>query len=101
MTPFFSASRSEAGEPSSLAEIQLLADQELMSLWEQTQFAVSAVEAHGGSAVTARRYEAAVLLEIQKRLAGMPAGQFFGYASPADAQPTEKEAAPHIMMVRA
>ena len=54
MTPFFSASRSEAGEPSSLAEIQLLADQDLMSLWEQTQLAVSTIEARGGSAVTAR-----------------------------------------------
>ena len=54
MTPFFSASRSEAGEPASLAEIQLLADQDLMSLWEQTQLAVSTIEARGGSAVTAR-----------------------------------------------
>ena len=101
MTPFFSASRSEAGEPSSLAEIQLLADQDLMSLWEQTQLAVSTIEARGGSAVTARRYEAAVLLELQKRLAAMPAGRLFGYASPADAQPAEKDAVPHIMMVHA
>lgn len=101
MMPFFSASRSEVGDPSSIAEIQLLADQELMSLWEQTQMAAAAIEARGGSAATAHRYEAAVLLELQKRLASLPAGYLFDRQVSEDTLPAEKDAAPHILVVRA
>ena len=53
MVPIFSATPSELGESSALAELQLLPDQELMSLWEQTQFVVAALEGAGGSAKTA------------------------------------------------
>ena len=101
MMPFFSASRSEVGDPSSIAEIQLLADQELMSLWEQTQMAAATIEARGGSAATAHRYEAAVLLELQKRLAALPSGHLFGRHIAEDALPADNDAAPHIMVVRA
>ena len=64
MVPIFSATPSELGESSALAELQLLPDQELMSLWEQTQFAVAALEGAGGSAKTAHTYEFAVLMEM-------------------------------------
>lgn len=78
MVPVFSASPSELSETSALAELQLLPDQELMSLWEQTQLAVAAIEGHGGSARTAHAYEFAVLMEMQRRIASRPASELFG-----------------------
>ena len=101
MTPFFSASRSEAGEPSSLAEIQLLADQDLMSLWEQTQLAVAAIEGRGGSASPAKHYERAVLMDLQKRAALLPPGVLVGAARPQENLLPESDAVPHIMIMRA
>lgn len=101
MEPLFSASPSEMGENPSLADVQLLADGELMSLWEQTQIAVAAIEGRGGSASAAKRYERAVLLELQKRAALLPPGELFGTARPqADVLP-ESDAVPHIMIMRA
>ena len=100
MEPLFSASPSEMGENASLADVQLLADGELMNLWEQTQLAAAAIEGHGGSAATARRYERAVLMELQKRAALLPAGRLFGSSPSQDLVPAEN-AAPHIMVVRA
>ncbi|MBR6626028.1 MAG: hypothetical protein IKL01_07485 [Mailhella sp.] len=47
MEPLFSASPAEMGENPSLADVQLLADGELMSLWEQTQIAVAAIGGPG------------------------------------------------------
>ena len=78
MVPLFSASPFELGEVSVHAELEFLPDQELMSLWEQTQFAVAAIEGHGGSARTAHTYEFAVLMEMQRRLAGRSARELFG-----------------------
>lgn len=78
MVPVLSATPSELGEASALAELQLLPDQELMSLWEQTQFAVAAIEGNGGSARTAHTYEFAVLMEMQRRQASRPAYELFG-----------------------
>ena len=101
MMPFFSASRSEVGDPSSIAEIQLLADQELMSLWEQTQLAVAAIEGRGGSASTAKHYERAVLMELQKRAALLPPGVLVGTARPQENPLPESDAVPHIMIMRA
>ena len=87
MVPIFSATPSELGESSALAELQLLPDQELMSLWEQTQFAVAALEGAGGSAKTAHTFEFAVLMEMQRRLVSRPSSELFGSA-PSDALPT-------------
>ena len=101
MEPLFSASSPSTEGSSSLVEIQLLADHELMSLWEQTQIAVAAIESRGGSASTARRYERAVLMEMQKRLAGRPSGELFGLSSDQNAPLPTEDALPHIMMVRA
>ena len=78
MVPVLSATPSELGDASALAELQLLPDHELMSLWEQTQFAVAAIEGNGGSAKTAHVYEYAVLLEMQRRQASRPAHALFG-----------------------
>ena len=99
MVPIFSAAPSDLGESSALAELQLLPDQELMSLWEQTQFAVAALEGTGGSAKTAHTYEYAVLMEMQRRLASRPSHELFG--STADSFPAPQKAAPRIMVVKA
>ena len=101
MEPLFSASPAEMGENPSLADVQLLADGELMSLWEQTQIAVAAIEGRGGSASTAKRYERAVLMELQKRAALLPAGELFGKARPQENPLPDSEAVPHIMVMRA
>ena len=101
MEPLFSASPSEMGEQSSLADVQLLADGELMSLWEQTQIAAAAIESRGGSASTAKRYERAVLMELQKRAALLPPGMLFGFSETKDSPLPDDKAAPHIMVMRA
>ncbi len=100
MVPIFSAAPSELGEASALAELQLLPDQELMSLWEQTQFAMAALEGAGGSAKTAHTYEYAVLMEMQRRMASRPSRTLFGSNAPEDV-PAPKKAAPRIMVVKA
>ena len=101
MEPLFSASPSEMGENPSLADVQLLADGELMSLWEQTQLAVAAIEGRGGSASTAKHYERAVLMELQKRSALLPPGVLVGSARPQENPLPESDAVPHIMIMRA
>ena len=101
MDPLFSASPSEMGEEASLADVQLLADGELMSLWEQTQLATAAIESRGGSAATARRYERAVLMELQKRVALLSPGALFGSAPTQNDVLPDTDAAPHIMVMRA
>ncbi|HJD98039.1 hypothetical protein [Mailhella massiliensis] len=78
MVPVFSASSLELGEVSVLAELEFLPDQELMSLWEQTQFAMAAIEGRGGRARMARAYEYAVLMEMQRRLVGRSVHELFG-----------------------
>ncbi|WP_294558408.1 hypothetical protein [uncultured Mailhella sp.] len=78
MVPLFSASPFELGEVSVHAELEFLPDQELMSLWEQTQLAMAAIEGNGGSAKMAHAYEYAVLMEMQRRLAGRSARELFG-----------------------
>lgn len=101
MVPIFSATPSELGESSALAELQLLPDQELMSLWEQTQFAVAALEGAGGSAKTAHTYEFAVLMEMQRRLVSRPSSELFGSA-PSDALPDPAPPpSPKLMVVKA
>ena len=101
MVPIFSATPSELGESSALAELQLLPDQELMSLWEQTQFAVAALEGAGGSAKTAHTYEFAVLMEMQRRLVSRPSSELFGSA-PSDALPNPApQSAPKTMVGKA
>ncbi len=101
MEPLFSASPSEMKEHSSLADVQLLADGELMSLWEQTQIAAAAIEGRGGSAASARRYERAVLMELQKRAAMLPPGALFGSPETQEQPLPDVEAAPHIMVMHA
>ena len=101
MEPLFSASPSEMGENPSLADVQLLADGELMSLWEQTQLAVAAIEGRGGSASMAKHYERAVLMELQKRAALLPPGVLVGSTRPQENPLPESDAVPHIMIMRA
>ncbi len=98
MVPIFSATASELGETSALAELQLLPDQELMSLWEQTQFAVAAIEGNGGSARTAHTYEFAVLLEMQRRQVSRPAHELFGHGGYLPVP--EGSTAPRMMVVK-
>ena len=98
MVPILSASASELGEASVLAELQLLPDQELMSLWEQTQFAVAAIEGNGGSAGTAHTYEFAVLLEMQRRQVSRPAHELFGRGEPFPVP--EGSSGPRMMVVK-
>ena len=98
MVPVFSASAGELSETSS-ADLQLLADQELMSLWEQTQMAVAAILSHGGIPRAARRYEQAVVMELQRRLASRPKGALFN--SRRDEARNSSDTMPHIMVVRA
>lgn len=101
MVPFLSATPSEAGESSALAELQLLPDQELMSLWEQTQFAVAAIEGHGGSAQTAHVYERAVLMEMQRRLVSRPAWELFGREREEEFPMIDGgKASPRVMVVK-
>ena len=86
MVPIFSATPSELGESSALAELQLLPDQELMSLWEQTQFAV---------------LMEMLLMEMQRRLVSRPSSELFGSA-PSDALPTPApQTSPKLMVVKA
>lgn len=99
MIPLFSATASGPEEQSS-AEIHLLTDQELMSLWEQTQLAISVIESRGGTASMARHYEKSVLMELQRRLSLRPAGELFGSVVQEEPLP-DVEALPHIMMVQA
>jgi len=80
MIPVFSSLPSEVGEQSLLADLQILPDQELMSLWEHTQVAVFSIESRGGNARSARVYEHAVLMEIQRRHAGRAPHVLFGSA---------------------
>ena len=101
MDSIFSSTPSDLSEHPSLADVQLLADGELMSLWEQTQLAVAAIEERGGSASMAKRYERAVLMELQKRVAQLPAGVLFGSPETQDNSLPKIDAAPHIMVVRA
>ena len=71
-----------------------------MSLWEQTQFAVAAIEGHGGSAQTAHVYERAVLMEMQRRLASRPAWEPFG-KNADDAFPAPlSQASPRVMVMK-
>ncbi len=100
MDPLFSTSISEMTAHSSMAAIQILADQELMGLWEQTQLAAAALEKHGGSASAAHRYERAVLLEMQKRIVCLPEGKVFGQSASEDAALSGSDAMPHIMVLR-
>ena len=101
MDSIFSSTPSDLSEHPSLADVQLLADGELMSLWEQTQLAVAAIEERGGSASMAKRYERAVLMELQKRVAQLPAGVLFGSPESQDSSLPQVDVSPHIMVVRA
>jgi hypothetical protein len=93
MVPVFSAGGSEGCASSTLEELVFLQDQELMSLWEQTQLASMAIEAHGGNSNMAHIYEQAVLIEMMRRQASRPMGSLFGTDwSEAFAAPAEKSA---------
>jgi len=98
MVPVLSATPSDVAESSALAELALLPDQDLMSLWEQTQYAVAALETRGSSAQTARRYEHAVLMEMQRRLAQRSRLALFGVP---EGEPPADEAgdSPHHLIV--
>lgn len=97
MGPVFSAS-GNGGESSAIAELHLLADSELISLWEQTQMAASVIEGQGGNAHMARVYEKAIVLEMQRRQAFRPASSVFG-TEKIEAMPESSPALPHIMVI--
>ena len=49
-----------------------------MGIWEQTQYAAALIEGKGGCAGNAHSYEAAVLIEMQRRLGERGNGCVFG-----------------------
>ncbi|MCH5277558.1 MAG: hypothetical protein J1E80_06945 [Desulfovibrionaceae bacterium] len=66
-------------------ELQLLPDDDLMDLWEQTQQAAWAMEGRGWDAGGALRYSGLLVWEMQRRLACRPPAQRFGTgAAPAE-----------------
>ena len=62
-------------------ELQLLPDDDLMDLWEQTQQAAWAMEGRGWDAGGALRYSAMLVWEMQRRLAHRPPARCFGSGS--------------------
>ena len=73
-------------------ELQLLPDDDLMDLWEQTQQAAWAMEGRGWDAGGALRYSGLLVWEMQRRLACRPPARRFGSGalpseSPADISP--------------
>ena len=104
MAPVFSASASlfppqeKAPQP---LELQLLPDNELMDLWEQTQHAAWALEGKGWDAEAALRYGGLVVWEMQRRLARRPSRQRFGAGESAPVAPGAGDSPlPHILAVR-
>ncbi len=87
----------EGEEQSSLAEVCLLADRELLSLWEQTQMSAAISAGQGRDAYMAHVYERAVLLEMQRRQFFRPASSVFGAGHPRDSFKTSSF--PRIMAI--
>lgn len=70
-------------------ELQLLPDDDLMDLWEQTQQAAWAMEGRGWDAGGALRYSAVLVWEMQRRLACRPPARCFGSGSPPSESPVD------------
>lgn len=82
-------------------ELQLLPDNELMDLWEQTQHAAWAMEGKGWDAEAALRYGGMVVWEMQRRLARRPSRQRFGSGEAPQAAPDlASDPLPHIVAIR-
>lgn len=72
-------------------DLQLLPDDELMDLWEQSQQAAWALEGKGWDAEGALRYGGVLVWEMQRRLAGRPVVQRFGSGGMHPEAPSEAE----------
>lgn len=101
MAPVFSAAHpSQEGQQHGV-ELQLLAADELMSLWEQTQRAIWAMEEKGIESVVPERYSQMVLWEMQRRVSLMPNALVNGYELAGMQQERVTPVAmPHIMTLR-
>lgn len=98
MGPVFSAASSFSQELSSPPlELQLLPDDELLNLWEQTQKAVWAMEDNGWDANPAQRYGQIVVWEMQRRLT-VSCPRFAPFGEHSFCRP-EGEVLPHIMTI--
>ena len=79
MAPVFSASSQFRPERAHQhLDLQLIPDDALMDLWEQTQQAAWAMEGKGWDAEAALHYGAVVVWEMQRRVAQRPSRQRFG-----------------------
>ena len=98
MAPVFSAASSFSPEQnSSPLELQLLPDDELLNLWEQTQKAVWTMEDKGWDANPAQHYGQIVVWEMQRRVTVARSGNsLFGESSHF---PPDSGGMPHIMTV--
>lgn len=98
MVPVFSATSSFSSEQSSFPlDLQLLPDEDLLNLWEQTQKAVWAMEDSGWDADPAQHYGQIVVWEMQRRVSfARSKGVLFGGAS---SLPSDSEPMPHIMTI--
>ena len=98
MAPVFSAVSSLSQELSSPPlKMQLLADDELLNLWEQTQKAVWAMEDNGWDANPAQHYGQIVLWEMQRRVTVSCSG-FTLFGEHSFCRP-EGEVLPHVMTI--
>lgn len=95
MAPVFSAASSFSPEQnSSPLELQLLPDDELLNLWEQTQKAVWTMEDNGWDANPAQHYGQIVVWEMQRRVTVARSGNsLFGESSHF---PPDSGGMPHI-----
>lgn len=98
MASVFSAISSFSPEHSSpVLELQLLPDDELLNLWEQTQKAVWTMEDNGWDANPAQCYGQIVIWEMQRRVtSSRPGAPLFGEDA---ALPPDSAVLPHIMTV--
>ncbi len=102
MSPVFSAASPLFHEERGIhhLELQLVLDEELMDIWEQTQRAVFALEEKGWDPPGAMHYCDALVWEMQRRLARLPVGWRFGVSKKHEQdKPDLPHAAPKIVTV--
>lgn len=101
MSAVFSASSPLQERPQQGVELQMLAADELLSLWEQTQRAVWTMEEKGVEAGLPAHYGQMVVWEMQRRVSLSPSALFSDFER---VEPKEERLAPgplpHIMTLR-
>lgn len=81
-------------------ELQLLPDEELLDIWEQTQRAAWALEEKGWDSATAQHYSGIIVWEMQRRLSHLPHGKCFGSGKAEPVESREANNMPRIVTVR-